>query len=236
MDAALSVRNFQAGSSADPQAAAAERRRRERGRGGSAAPAPGAMRTRGPPAAGVRRGAGFGSGRPGLGLGRGCPGPAGEGEGGRGGRPRAGPEGDWGPGEEPRGLAGAGASEADRATAEEAALPEDIRRFGEGAGPGPQGPGAAAAPPPGAKGAGTSVLERVLIADFFFILACLLGLAAGVLQKVRTGDESLYLLWAQLFEPVVQPALGVFMLGALASGVQGKLREGAEDRDDGGSA
>jgi len=81
--------------------------------------------------------------------------------------------------------------------ADEALLMEDLRRYGGGGGgaPGPSGrgpprppaPGAPTSQPPASSGL-KDALDKALIADFFFILAALAWLVAGV--GVSAGGES----------------------------------------------
>ena len=104
-------------------------------------------------------------------------------------------------------------------------------RGGGGAGAsGPAGypdPGAAGAPQGSATasdGAGFSFLDKLLIADFVFILFALAWLVAGVAQNATAGDSFLFESWFKLWKPVFQPALGVFMLAAIFSALKGKFR------------
>eukprot|EP00850_Spirogloea_muscicola_P015705 SM000123S25817 [mRNA] locus=s123:86097:87202:+ [translate_table: standard] len=60
-------------------------------------------------------------------------------------------------------------------------------------------------------------IEKVLIADFFFILAALAWFLAGVAQRATSGEAAWLDAWLGLWGPVFQPALGVFMAAALYS-------------------
>lgn len=72
------------------------------------------------------------------------------------------------------------------------------------------------------KGGGIrDVLDKILVADFFFILAILAWFLAGIGQKQLTGETSLLNSWLPLWMPLFQPALGVFMAGALISAFNG---------------
>ena len=148
------------------------------------------------------------------------------GRGGRAARARAGAGGSGpGPGQ------GAGGEE----ELEEALL-RDLEQFrareGGGApgalGPaGSPGPGAAGGPQGSAMasdGAGFSFLDKLLIADFVFILFALAWLVAGVAQNATAGDSFLFESWFKLWKPVFQPALGVFMLAAIFSALKGKFQ------------
>ena len=120
----------------------------------------------------------------------------------------------------------------------EEALLRDLEQFrargggggGGGAASGPAGypdPGAAGAPQGSATasdGAGFSFLDKLLIADFVFILFALAWLVAGVAQNATAGDSFLFESWFKLWKPVFQPALGVFMLAAIFSALKGKFR------------
>lgn len=63
-----------------------------------------------------------------------------------------------------------------------------------------------------------AVLLQVLIADFFFILAILAWLGAGLVEKATLQSSSLIDAWLPLWQWVFQPAIGVLMAGALVSG------------------
>lgn len=102
------------------------------------------------------------------------------------------------------------------------------------------------------------LVEKFLIADFFFILvspsqsrgsACgkpwptsdicwcccvqagLAGLAVCLGVSVATKDDTLVEGWLKLWPFVFQPAIGILMAGALVSGGLGWLREQQSDRD-----
>lgn len=62
------------------------------------------------------------------------------------------------------------------------------------------------------------VLLQVLIADFFFVLAILAWLGAGLAEKATVQSSSLIDAWLPLWPLVFQPAIGVLMAGALVSG------------------
>ena len=130
---------------------------------------------------------------------------------------------------------GGGGGRGGEAELEEALL-RDLEQFRsrEGAGAperpaqtrsaGAAGGGGAAGSP---DGAGFSLLDKILIADFVFILFALAWLVAGVAQNAATDSSFLFESWFGLWEPVFQPALGVFMLGAIASGLRGKFQGGS---------
>lgn len=61
-------------------------------------------------------------------------------------------------------------------------------------------------------------LDRLLMADLFLVLAGFFWLAAALIGRsleVNLGFD----LWLRLWEPLFQPAIGILMLGAIASGV-----------------
>ena len=67
---------------------------------------------------------------------------------------------------------------------------------------------------------------QILIADFFFVVAILFFLLAGLAEKGVNDTTTLLDVWFPLWPVLFQPALGVLMLGALASGAADKLNEG----------
>ncbi|MBW4539866.1 MAG: hypothetical protein KME43_12085 [Myxacorys chilensis ATA2-1-KO14] len=61
-------------------------------------------------------------------------------------------------------------------------------------------------------------LNLALMLDLFFVLFSFVWLAIAVIG--HTANVSLGLnLWYKLWEPVMQPALGILMAGALVSGI-----------------
>lgn len=61
-------------------------------------------------------------------------------------------------------------------------------------------------------------LNLALMADLFFVLFCFFWLAAAVIGQAASFPLGLNL-WYKLWEPVMQPALGILMAGAILSGV-----------------
>ncbi len=61
-------------------------------------------------------------------------------------------------------------------------------------------------------------INLVLMADLFFVLLCFLWLAAAVIGELAGISLGLNV-WYQLWQPIVQPALGILMAGAILSGV-----------------
>jgi hypothetical protein len=80
--------------------------------------------------------------------------------------------------------------------------------------------------PPGARGGESEglqdLVEKALIADFFFIVFILLWFVAGLGETVALRSSVLLDLWYPLWPSVFQPALGVLMLGAIVSGILGR--------------
>eukprot|EP00878_Enallax_costatus_P013156 GHUV01013749.1.p1 GENE.GHUV01013749.1~~GHUV01013749.1.p1 ORF type:complete len:176 (+),score=64.40 GHUV01013749.1:101-628(+) len=61
-------------------------------------------------------------------------------------------------------------------------------------------------------------VDKVLIADFFFILVVLAWLGAGLAEKAALRSSTLIDAWMPLWPMVFQPAIGILMAGALVSG------------------
>ena len=69
------------------------------------------------------------------------------------------------------------------------------------------------------------LIAKILVADLFLVLVFLVWfIAAAVTQQ--QGNPYLLERFQDIFEPVVQPALGVLMIGSIASGISDK------DKDD----
>jgi hypothetical protein len=60
-------------------------------------------------------------------------------------------------------------------------------------------------------------LNGLLVANLFFVLACFAWLAIGLVGRSVQIDLGLEL-WYKLWTPVMQPAIGILMAGALISG------------------
>jgi hypothetical protein len=108
-------------------------------------------------------------------------------------------------------------------------MAEDMRVYGSSKGP--EDPVAFVkdeAAPSGGGGGLKNAIDKVLIADFFFILFILAWLGVGVGEKSLLQSSRLLDAWYPLWQWVFQPALGVLMLGALVSGAAGKLGEGRD--------
>ncbi|KAH7444294.1 hypothetical protein KP509_02G072300 [Ceratopteris richardii] len=68
-----------------------------------------------------------------------------------------------------------------------------------------------------------AVIEKLLVADFFFILFILGWFLAGLAEKAAFDTSTLIDAWLPLWSPVFQPALGFFMAAALWSAVSKKF-------------
>jgi hypothetical protein len=63
-------------------------------------------------------------------------------------------------------------------------------------------------------------LNLALMADLFFVLLSFFWLAAAVIGR-STGIPLGLDLWYKLWEPLIQPAMGILMAGALVTGLLG---------------
>lgn len=74
----------------------------------------------------------------------------------------------------------------------------------------------------GRGGVVRDIVDKVLVADFFFILFILGWLVAGLVERAALESTSLIDSWLPLWPSVFQPALGVFMAGAIVSALSKK--------------
>jgi len=72
-----------------------------------------------------------------------------------------------------------------------------------------------------------SALSTIITADFFLICFFLLWFLAGIFSSYVVKDDTIQIAFNNIFQPVVQPALGVLMIGSIMSSV-------FEDDDEGG--
>ncbi|MGD1850936.1 MAG: hypothetical protein ACFCBU_10120 [Cyanophyceae cyanobacterium] len=63
-------------------------------------------------------------------------------------------------------------------------------------------------------------VNTVLMLDFFFVVASLLWLVVAIVGQLNEFPLGLNW-WYALWEPLFMPAIGVLMMGAIASGVFG---------------
>ncbi|KAL4443297.1 hypothetical protein ABPG75_011034 [Micractinium tetrahymenae] len=68
-------------------------------------------------------------------------------------------------------------------------------------------------------------VDKLLIADFFFILFALAWLGAALAERSALSSTNLLDAWLGLWQWVFQPAIGVLMLGALVSGAVGWAKD-----------
>uniref|UniRef100_A0A7S3YVX0 Uncharacterized protein n=1 Tax=Lotharella globosa TaxID=91324 RepID=A0A7S3YVX0_9EUKA len=80
-------------------------------------------------------------------------------------------------------------------------------------------------------GSAKEAFDSFLIADFFFVCASLVWLAAGVAAKFVFKTEAVYLAWYALWPLVFQPAIGFLMMGAIGSGVAGWWADQQAEKD-----
>jgi len=64
-----------------------------------------------------------------------------------------------------------------------------------------------------------NVLSTIVTVDFFVVVGLLLWFLTGIFCAYVLKDDTIYLALAGIFEPVVQPALGILMIGSAASAV-----------------
>jgi len=76
------------------------------------------------------------------------------------------------------------------------------------------------------KGNGTKeIIDKVLVADFFFIIFILAWLLAGLGEKAVLETSTLIDSWLPLWPTLFQPALGIFMAGAIVSALSGYFKK-----------
>lgn len=62
-------------------------------------------------------------------------------------------------------------------------------------------------------------LSALVTADFFVVCILLLWFLAGIFSSYVLKDDGVQIAFNGIFEPVVQPALGILMIGSIASAV-----------------
>lgn len=75
--------------------------------------------------------------------------------------------------------------------------------------------------------AAKNAISTLITADFFLICAFLLWFLAGIFASTVLQNDAIQIAFNGIFQPVVQPALGVLMIGSIASAVF----KGEEDED-----
>jgi hypothetical protein len=68
-------------------------------------------------------------------------------------------------------------------------------------------------------GAARSAISTLITVDFFLICGFLLWFLAGIFASTVLQNDSVQIAFNGIFQPVVQPALGVLMIGSIASAV-----------------
>jgi hypothetical protein len=79
------------------------------------------------------------------------------------------------------------------------------------------------------EGGVKAALDRLLVADFFAVVAALAWLGAGLAERAALGSSRLVDAWMPLWPLLWQPLIGVLMAGALVSGGAGWLASKREE-------
>jgi len=61
------------------------------------------------------------------------------------------------------------------------------------------------------------IVSTIVTIDFFVICGFLLWFLVGVISSTVLGNDSIQIAFNGVFQPLVQPALGILMIGALGS-------------------
>lgn len=64
-----------------------------------------------------------------------------------------------------------------------------------------------------------SVMSTIVTIDFFVVCALLLWFLTGIASSYLLKNDAIQIAFNNIFEPVVQPALGVLMIASIASSV-----------------
>jgi hypothetical protein len=72
-------------------------------------------------------------------------------------------------------------------------------------------------------------LNFVLMLDLFFVLLCFFWFAIAIVGRATKFPLGLEV-WYSLWTPVMQPAIGILMTGALLSGISGWIVKRLEER------
>lgn len=67
--------------------------------------------------------------------------------------------------------------------------------------------------------AAKNAISTLITADFFLICAFLVWFLVGIFASSVLKDDAIQIAFNNIFQPVVQPALGVLMIGSIASAV-----------------
>lgn len=74
----------------------------------------------------------------------------------------------------------------------------------------------------------SQVLSTIITVDFFVVCALLLWFLAGIFCSYILKDDTVQIAFNGIFEPVVQPALGVLMIASLSDAVLKPKEDGDE--------
>ena len=75
-----------------------------------------------------------------------------------------------------------------------------------------------------------SVISTIVTIDFFVVIALLLWFLAGIFGSYVLQNDSIQIAFNNIFNPVVQPALGILMIGSAAGAIFQK-EEGDQNMD-----
>jgi hypothetical protein len=71
----------------------------------------------------------------------------------------------------------------------------------------------------------SSAISTIVTIDFFVVIALLVWFLAGIFGQYVLKDETVQIAFNNIFEPVVQPALGILMIGSAAGAMFNKDEE-----------
>jgi hypothetical protein len=71
----------------------------------------------------------------------------------------------------------------------------------------------------------SSAISTIVTIDFFVVIALLVWFLAGIFGHYVLKDETIQIAFNNIFEPVVQPALGILMIGSAAGAMFKKDEE-----------
>jgi len=66
------------------------------------------------------------------------------------------------------------------------------------------------------------IISTVVAVDFFVVFGFLIWFITGAVSSSIVKDDTIQLAFNALFQPVVQPAIGILMIASIASGVTGQ--------------
>jgi hypothetical protein len=71
----------------------------------------------------------------------------------------------------------------------------------------------------------SGIISTIVTVDFFVVIALLIWFLAGIFGQYVLKDETIQIAFNNIFQPVVQPALGVLMIGSAAGALFNKDEE-----------